>query len=125
MTEQFYKTPEFETIQLHGGQQPDPATNARAVPVYASTSFHAVEIFALKYDLFTVVDWDYFRLINAINSDPAYSYSRLANPTVDVFEKRIAQLEGGAAAIATSSGQSAQFLAIGAIARVGDNIVSS
>ncbi|KNZ75056.1 O-acetylhomoserine (thiol)-lyase [Termitomyces sp. J132] len=103
--------PEFETIQLHGGQEPDSATNARAVPVYASTSFvfnnsaHAAEIFALN--------------------DPAYCYSRLGNPTVDVFEKRIAQLEGGIAAIATSSGQAAQFLAIGAIARAGDNIVSS
>ncbi|KAH0581920.1 hypothetical protein H2248_011591 [Termitomyces sp. 'cryptogamus'] len=111
MTENFYKMPEFETIQLHGGQEPDSATNARAVPVYASTSFvfnnsaHAAEIFALN--------------------DPAYCYSRLGNPTVDVFEKRIAQLEGGIAAIATSSGQAAQFLAIGAIARAGDNIVSS
>ncbi|KAG6880000.1 hypothetical protein C0992_008207 [Termitomyces sp. T32_za158] len=129
MTEKFYKyversstldvimtvpkprAPEFETIQLHGGQEPDSATNARAVPVYASTSFvfnssaHAAEVFALN--------------------DPAYCYSRLANPTVDVFEKRIAQLEGGVAAVATSSGQAAQFLAIGAIAHAGDNIVSS
>ncbi|KAG6915537.1 hypothetical protein DXG01_011002 [Tephrocybe rancida] len=88
MTEKFYKTPEFETIQLHGGQEPDSATNARAVPVYASSSF-------------------------------------VFNNSADVFEKRIAQLEGGVAAIATSSGQAAQFLAIGAIARTGDNIVSS
>ncbi|KAG6816784.1 hypothetical protein H0H87_003047 [Tephrocybe sp. NHM501043] len=63
--------------------------------------------------------------MNIMHSDPAYSYSRLANPTVDVFEKRIAQLEGGVAAIATSSGQSAQFMAIGALARAGDNIVAS
>ncbi|KAF8067799.1 Cys/Met metabolism PLP-dependent enzyme-domain-containing protein [Lyophyllum atratum] len=108
---QFYKEPEFETIQLHGGQQPDIATNARAVPIYASTSFcfqnsaHGAEIFQLN--------------------DPAYSYSRLANPTVDVFEKRMAQLEGGAAAVATASGQSAQFMAIGALAGAGDNVISS
>ncbi|KAG6884646.1 hypothetical protein C0993_009327 [Termitomyces sp. T159_Od127] len=82
------RKPEFETIQVHGGQEPDTATNARAVPVYASTSF-------------------------------------VFKDSSDVFERRIAQLEGGVAAVATSSGQAAQFLAIGAIARAGDNIVSS
>ncbi|RDB30437.1 Homocysteine synthase [Hypsizygus marmoreus] len=108
---QFYKEPEFETIQLHGGQQPDSATNARAVPIYATTSFcfksseHGANIFQLN--------------------DPSFSYTRIANPTVDVFEQRIAQLEGGVAAVATASGQSAQFLAIGAITGVGDNIVAS
>lgn len=102
---------EFETLQLHAGQTPDPATNARAVPIYASTSFvfnnaaDAAELFELKKF--------------------GFAYSRIGNPTVDVFEKRIAALEGGVAAVATASGQSAQFLAISAIADSGDNIVST
>ncbi|EMD35934.1 hypothetical protein CERSUDRAFT_115838 [Gelatoporia subvermispora B] len=110
-TDRFYRTPEFETLQLHAGQDVDPATNARAVPVYASTSFvfnnseHAADLFGL-------------RTFGNI-------YSRIGNPTVDVFEKRIAALEGGAAAVAASSGQSAQFMAIAAIAGAGDNIVST
>ncbi|OCH85386.1 hypothetical protein OBBRIDRAFT_315035 [Obba rivulosa] len=110
-TDRFYKAPEFETLQLHAGQEVDPATNARAVPVYASTSFvfnnseHAADLFGL-------------RTFGNI-------YSRIGNPTVDVFEKRIAALEGGAAAVAASSGQSAQFMAIAAIAGAGDNIVST
>ncbi|KAF5378769.1 hypothetical protein D9615_006898 [Tricholomella constricta] len=108
---EFYKEPEFETIQLHGGQQPDPTTNARAVPIYATAGFcfndtaHAAEILKLN--------------------DPSFCYTRIANPTTDVFEKRIAQLEGGIAAVATASGQSAHFLAIGAIAGAGDNIITS
>ncbi|KAH6901526.1 Cys/Met metabolism PLP-dependent enzyme-domain-containing protein [Coprinopsis sp. MPI-PUGE-AT-0042] len=108
---EFHKEPEFDTIQLHGGQIPDPATNARAVPIYATTSFvfndsaHAADLFGL-------------RAFGNI-------YSRIGNPTVDVFEKRIAALEGGAAAVATSSGQAAQFLAVAAIASTGDNIVST
>ncbi|KAG6820927.1 hypothetical protein H0H93_009701 [Arthromyces matolae] len=85
---ELYKAPEFETIQLHGGQQPDSSTHARAVPIYSTTSF-------------------------------------VFNNSADVFERRMAQLEGGVAAVATSSGQAAQFLAIGAIAQAGDNIVSS
>ncbi|KAL0948372.1 hypothetical protein HGRIS_010954 [Hohenbuehelia grisea] len=111
MANPFYKEPEFDTLQLHAGQAPDPATNARAVPVYASTSFvfndsaHGADLFGL-------------RTFGNI-------YSRIGNPTVDVFEKRIAALEGGAAAVATSSGQAAQFLAVAAIAGVGDNIVST
>jgi O-acetylhomoserine/O-acetylserine sulfhydrylase len=90
---------------------PDPVTNARAVPIYASTSFvfndtaHGADLFGLR----------------ALG----YIYSRIGNPTVDVFENRIAALEGGVAAVATSSGQSAQFLAISAIAATGDNIVST
>ncbi|KAK7460557.1 Homocysteine/cysteine synthase [Stygiomarasmius scandens] len=109
--QQFYKAPEFDTIQIHGGQVPDPTTNARAVPVYASTSFvfndsaHGADLFDLKA--------------------PGFIYSRIGNPTVDVFENRIAQLEGGIGAVATASGQSAQFLAISAITEAGDNIVSS
>lgn len=108
---QFYREPEFETIQLHGGQRPDTATNARAVPIYASTSFvfndsaHGADLFGLR--------------------TTGFIYSRIGNPTVSVFEDRIAALEGGAAAIGLASGQSAQFLAISAIAGAGDNIVST
>ncbi|CAE6419806.1 unnamed protein product [Rhizoctonia solani] len=107
----FYKEPEFDTLQLHAGQTPDPATNARAVPIYASTSFvfndsqHGADLFGL-------------RALGNI-------YSRIGNPTQDVFEKRIAALEGGAAAVAASSGQAAQFMAISTIANAGDNIVST
>ncbi|EHL03066.1 putative O-acetylhomoserine (thiol)-lyase [Glarea lozoyensis 74030] len=101
----------FETLQLHAGQEPDPATNARAVPIYATTSFtfndsaHGARLFGLK--------------------EFGNIYSRIMNPTVDVFEKRIAALEGGVAAVAASSGQAAQFMAIAAIAQSGDNIVST
>ncbi|CAE6447175.1 unnamed protein product [Rhizoctonia solani] len=107
----FYKEPEFDTLQLHAGQTPDPATNARAVPIYASTSFvfndsqHGADLFGLK----------------ALGN----IYSRIGNPTQDVFEKRIAALEGGAAAVAAASGQAAQFMAISTIANAGDNIVST
>ncbi|KAA1470823.1 O-acetylhomoserine ami [Dentipellis sp. KUC8613] len=107
----FYREPEFETLQLHAGQEPDPTTNARAPPIYATTSFtfnnsaHGADLFGL-------------RAFGNI-------YSRIGNPTVDVFEKRIAALEGGAAAVAASSGQAAQFMAISAIAGAGDNIVST
>ncbi|KAF8530072.1 O-acetylhomoserine ami [Hysterangium stoloniferum] len=108
---QFYKTPEFDTLQLHAGQVPDPTTNARAVPIYSTTSYvfndsqHGADLFGLKA----------FGNI----------YSRIGNPTLDVFEKRMAALEGGAAAVAASSGQSAQFMAIATIASAGDNIVST
>lgn len=102
---------QFETLQLHAGQSPDPTTKARAVPIYASTSFvfndsaHGADLFELKTF--------------------GHIYSRIGNPTVDIFENRIAALEGGVAAVATSSGQSAQFLAISTIASTGDNIVST
>ncbi|KAI0549553.1 Cys/Met metabolism PLP-dependent enzyme-domain-containing protein [Xylaria curta] len=101
----------FETLQLHAGQVVDPATNARAVPIYASTSFafndsaHGARLFGLK--------------------EFGNIYSRIMNPTVDVFEKRIAALEGGVAALATASGQAAQFITIAALASQGDNIVST
>lgn len=101
----------FETLQLHAGQEPDPTTKARAVPIYQSTSFtfddsaHGARLFGLKQ----------FGNI----------YSRIMNPTVDVFEKRIAALEGGLGAVAASSGQAAQFMAISALAHAGDNIVST
>ncbi len=101
----------FETLQLHAGQMPDPTTNSRAVPIYATTSYtfddaaHGADLFALK------------RFGNI--------YTRIMNPTTDVFEQRIAALEGGVAALATSSGQAAQFLALTTLAHAGDNIVSA
>ena len=101
----------FETLQLHAGQKPDAATNARAVPIYQTTSYvfndaaHAANLFGLKA----------FGNI----------YTRLMNPTTDVFEQRIAALEGGVAAVATSSGQAAQFLALNNIVQAGDNFIST
>ncbi|CAO2648267.1 Nn.00g075340.m01.CDS01 [Neocucurbitaria sp. VM-36] len=101
----------FETLQLHAGHSPDPTTNSRAVPIYATTSFtfndsaHGARLFGLK--------------------EFGNIYSRIMNPTVDVFEKRIAALEGGVGALATSSGQAAQFIAIAALAHAGDNIIAT
>ncbi len=101
----------FETLQLHAGHKPDGATNARAVPIYQTTSFnfnnsdHAAELFALKQ----------FGNI----------YTRIMNPTTAVFEERIAALEGGVAALATASGQAAQFLALSTIVQAGENIIST
>ncbi|KAJ5099268.1 hypothetical protein N7532_006269 [Penicillium argentinense] len=101
----------FETLQLHAGHEPDSATNSRAVPIYATTSYtfndsaHGARLFGLK--------------------EFGNIYSRIMNPTVDVFEKRIAALEGGVAAVAAASGQAAQFMAISALAHAGDNIVST
>ena len=88
----------FETLQLHAGQIPDPTTKSRAVPIYQTTSYtfdnaeHGANLFALK--------------------EFGNIYTRIMNPTTDVFEKRVAALEGGVAALATASGQSAQFLAL-------------
>jgi len=99
------------TIALHGGQQPDPATNARAVPIYQTTSYvfndtdHAANLFALK--------------------EFGNIYTRIMNPTCDVFEKRMAELEGGVGALAAASGQSAITMGILNIAGAGDEIVSS
>jgi O-acetylhomoserine/O-acetylserine sulfhydrylase len=101
----------FETLQLHAGQQPDPVTNSRAVPLYQTTSYvfknaeHAANLFALK--------------------EFGNIYTRIMNPTTDVFEQRIAALEGGVAALATASGHSAQFIAINNITTVGDNFVTT
>jgi O-acetylhomoserine/O-acetylserine sulfhydrylase len=101
----------FETLQLHAGQEVDPTTGARAVPLYQTTSYvfnsaeHGANLFALK--------------------EFGNIYTRLMNPTTDVFEKRIAALEGGVAALATASGQAAQFLALNNILQVGDNFVTS
>lgn len=101
-----------ETVALHAGQErPDPTTGARAVPIYATSSYvfdspeHAADLFGL-------------RAFGNI-------YSRLTNPTVDVFERRIAALEGGVAAVAVASGQAAQTLTILNLAEAGDNIVAS
>jgi O-acetylhomoserine (thiol)-lyase len=101
----------FETLQLHAGQEPDPTTGSRAVPIYQTTSYvfknaeHGANLFALK--------------------EFGNIYSRIMNPTTDVFEKRVAALEGGVAALATASGQAAQFLALNNILQVGENFVSS
>jgi len=100
-----------ETQALHSGQKPDPATNARAVPIYATTSYvfndadHAARLFGLQ--------------------EFGNIYTRIMNPTNDVFEQRVAALEGGVAALAVASGQAAETLSILNVARAGDNIVSS
>ena len=101
----------FETLQVHAGQEPDPVTGSRAVPIYQTTSYvfenaeHGADLFALR--------------------KPGNIYTRLMNPTTDVLEKRMAALEGGKAALAVASGHSAQFIAITTICQAGDNIVSS
>ena len=101
----------FDTIALHGGQSPDPTTGSRAVPIYQTTSYvfkdteHAARLFSL--------------------SEAGNIYTRLMNPTSDVLEKRVAALEGGLAALAVSSGQSAEAISILNLAKAGDEIVSS
>jgi O-acetylhomoserine/O-acetylserine sulfhydrylase len=101
----------FETLQLHAGQEIDPTTRSRAVPIYQTTSYtfrdseHGANLFALK--------------------EFGNIYTRIMNPTTDVFEKRIAALEGGVAALAVGSGQAAQFLALQNILQSGDNFVST
>src|SRR3954471_740376 len=101
----------FNTRALHAGYDPDPTTHARAVPIYQTTSYtfddadQAARLFALQ--------------------EFGNIYSRIMNPTTDVFEQRIAALEGGVAALATASGQAAETLAILTIARAGDEIIST
>lgn len=101
----------FETLQVHAGQVPDPVTKSRAVPIYQTTAYtfddaqHGADLFALK------------KFGNI--------YTRLMNPTTDVFEKRMAALEGGMSALATASGHSAQFIALNNIVSQGDNFVST
>ncbi|WP_129715057.1 O-acetylhomoserine aminocarboxypropyltransferase/cysteine synthase family protein [Pedobacter sp. SYP-B3415] len=101
----------FETLQIHAGQETDPTTGSRAVPVYQTTSYafnsaeHGANLFALK--------------------EFGNIYTRIMNPTTDVFEKRVAALEGGVAALAVASGQAAQFIALHNILEAGDNFVSS
>lgn len=101
----------FETLQVHAGQEVDAVTKSRAVPIYQTTSYvfdsaeHAANLFGLK--------------------EFGNIYTRIMNPTTDVFEKRVAALEGGVGALAVASGQSAQFIALQNILQQGDNIVSS
>ena len=101
----------YETLQLHAGQEIDETTRSRAVPIYQTTSYtfkdseHGANLFALK--------------------DFGNIYTRIMNPTTDVFEKRIAALEGGVAAVAVGSGQAAQFLALNNILEAGDNFIST
>ena len=101
----------FETLQLHAGQEIDPTTQSRAVPIYQTTSYafksseHGANLFALK--------------------EFGNIYTRIMNPTTDVFEKRIAALEGGVAALAVASGQAAQFIALNNILQTGDNFVTT
>jgi O-acetylhomoserine (thiol)-lyase len=101
----------FDTLAVHSGQVPDPTTHARAVPIYQTSSYvfddadHAARLFALK--------------------ESGNIYTRLMNPTTDVFEKRVAALEGGQAALALASGQAAETLAILTLAKAGDEIVST
>lgn len=105
------KIQHFETLQIHAGQETDPATLSRAVPIYQTTSYvfknseHGANLFALK--------------------EFGNIYTRLMNPTTDVFEKRIAALEGGVAALAVASGHAAQFIALNNILLPGDNFVST
>jgi O-acetylhomoserine/O-acetylserine sulfhydrylase len=104
-------TQRFETLQLHAGQEIDETTRSRAVPIYQTTSYtfknseHGANLFALK--------------------EFGNIYTRIQNPTTDVFEKRIAALEGGVAALAVASGQAAQFIALNNILQAGDNFVST
>lgn len=101
----------FETLQLHAGQDIDPTTQSRAIPIYQTTSYtfksaeHGANLFALK--------------------EFGNIYTRIMNPTTDVFEKRIAALEGGVGALAVASGQAAQFIALNNILQAGDNFVTS
>lgn len=101
----------FETLQVHAGQEKEPVTRSRAVPIY-QTSSYTFDDAQYGADLFGL------RKFGNI-------YTRLMNPTTDVFEKRIAALEGGASALATSSGQSAQFIALNNILSAGDNFVTT
>src|SRR5438445_5413368 len=103
--------PHFATLAVHGGQERDPATKSRAVPIYQTTSYvfddadHAARLFALQ--------------------EFGNVYTRIMNPTTDVFEKRIAALEGGVGGLALASGQAAETLAILTLARAGDELVSA
>src|SRR2546425_3074555 len=105
------KYPGFDTLALHAGQSPDPATGSRAVPIYQTTSYvfrdteHAASLFNMER--------------------AGHVYSRISNPTVAVLEERVAALEGGVGAIATASGQAALHLAVATLMGAGDHIVAS
>ncbi|CCM05275.1 uncharacterized protein FIBRA_07487 [Fibroporia radiculosa] len=116
---------EFETLQIHAGYEVDPATRARAVPIYASASFSFKDYLESETMVVPIQSQLSLREAFLVYRTDGHSYSRISNPTVEVFEKRIAALEGGIAAVACSSGQSAQFLAISNLADAGDNIIST
>src|SRR5688572_32092740 len=105
------KYPSLDTLALHAGQSPDPATGSRAVPIYQTTSYvfrdteHAASLFNMER--------------------AGHVYSRISNPTVAVLEERVAALEGGVGAIATASGQAALHLALATLAGAGSHIVAS
>src|SRR2546421_6350024 len=105
------KYPGFDTLALHAGQSPDPATGARAVPIYQTTSYvfrdteHAASLFNMER--------------------AGHVYSRISNPTVAVLEERVAALEGGVGAIGTASGQAALHLAVATLMGAGDHVVAS
>src|SRR5207302_4585339 len=105
------RSPRFDTLSLHAGQRPDPATGARAVPIYQTTSYvfddteHAASLFNLER--------------------AGHIYSRISNPTVAVLEERVSALEGGVGAVATASGQAALHLAIATLMDAGSHIVAS
>jgi O-acetylhomoserine (thiol)-lyase len=105
------KVPRFDTLALHAGQSPDPATGSRAVPVYQTTSFvfrdteHAASLFNMER--------------------AGHVYSRISNPTVAVFEERLSALEGGVGAVATASGQAALHLAVATLMGAGSHVVAS
>lgn len=111
MSTEHLSNPRFETLQLHAGHDGEPTTNSRAVPIYQTTSYlfdsseHAANLFGLK--------------------EFGNIYTRIMNPTNDAFEQRIAALEGGTAALAVSSGQAAQFIALTNILEAGDNLVTT
>src|ERR1700737_955770 len=103
--------PPFATLAVHAGQEPDPTTKSRAVPIYQTTSYvftdadHAARLFALQ--------------------EFGNIYTRIMNPTTDVFEKRVAALEGGIAGLALASGQAAETLTLITLAKAGDEIIST
>src|SRR5271163_4999501 len=111
MSDEAAAKPHLATVAVHGGQVPDPTTGSRAVPIYQTTSYvfqdadHAARLFGLQ--------------------EFGNIYTRIMNPTTDVFEKRVAALEGGVAALATASGQAAEFIALNNILQAGDNFVST
>src|ERR1700722_20107854 len=111
MSDQTTPPQQLATLALHAGQVVDPATNSRAVPIYQTTSYvfndsdHAARLFGLQ--------------------EFGNIYTRIMNPTTDVFEKRVAALEGGAAGLATASGQAAETLALTTLASAGEEIVST
>src|SRR5713101_2000873 len=105
------KFPKFATLSLHAGQRPDPATGARAVPIYQTTSY----VFA---------DTDQAAALFNLER-PGHIYSRISNPTVAVLEERVAALEGGVGAVCTASGQAALHLAIATLMGAGGHIVAA